>query len=252
MLDDDASGRETETMAAQLRHWLEGVRALRRLRSDDPRAKDHLRLKAWQSDRLARTYADLLEDPRYHAAAEFFLNDLYGTRDFTARDAEVERIVPMLERMLPDRALTTLGQAMRMDFLSESLDIDMVTQLRRLGDCDRIDDDLYRRAYRACGRRHDREEQIALIGSIGHSLDRLTHIPMLGATLRLMRAPAEKAGLTHVQNFLQSGFDAFRRMKGADIFLETIDARETGLMRGWFGEGERPPPARPVRRPAPP
>ena len=253
MSSEESSARSEEAIGVQLRRWVDGVRALRCQRSADPEAEDYLRLKAWQSGRLMRTYADLLENPRYHAAAEFFLGELYGTKDFAARDAELERIVPTLERMLPDRALTTIVQAMRMDYLSESLDIDMVTQLRRLGGCNRVDDDLYREAYSACGRHADREEQIALIGRIGRSLDRLTRIPLISTTLRLMKGPAEMAGLARVQNFLQTGFDAFRRMKGADEFLATINDRETELMRGWFGEGEPPPPPiKPVRRPARP
>ncbi len=36
-------------------------------------------LRAWQSQRLARTYADLLADPRYRPACEFFLENIYVT-----------------------------------------------------------------------------------------------------------------------------------------------------------------------------
>jgi hypothetical protein len=40
-------------------------------------------LRAWQSQRLRRTYADLLDDPRYRPACLFFLNDIYAARDFS-------------------------------------------------------------------------------------------------------------------------------------------------------------------------
>ena len=39
----------------------------------------------------ARTHADLLASERYHDAARFFLEDLYGTKDFSACDARVRR-----------------------------------------------------------------------------------------------------------------------------------------------------------------
>ena len=42
----------------------------------------------------------------------------------------------------------------------------------------------------------------------------------------MMRKPARAAGLGALQDFLERGFDAFRRMKGAREFLATIDARE--------------------------
>ena len=44
------------------------------------------RLRRWQSTRLARTHADVLHNPRYRPAAEFFLDELYGDRDFRQRE----------------------------------------------------------------------------------------------------------------------------------------------------------------------
>jgi hypothetical protein len=92
----------------------------------DPEAADYPLLKQWQADRLARTYADLLASERYAPAAEFFLSDLYGPKDFRSRDEELARVVPVMVRVLPARALLTLLEAVKMDTLSESLDTDMV------------------------------------------------------------------------------------------------------------------------------
>jgi hypothetical protein len=230
MNDPDIASRDKQAIGASLLRHLDIASGLRRARAADAHPDDHRRLKAWQSERLAHTYRDLLEEPRYRPAAAFFLEDLYGVKDFSARDAEVERILPTLIQMLPRRALLTLDEAMRMDALSESLDADMVAQLRRLGRADTIDEATYRDAYRACGRRSDREAQIALVASIGRSLERLTHVPMLGATLRLMKGPAKKAGLGNLQDFLESGFHAFREMGDASRFVATIDRRETEFM----------------------
>ena len=79
-------------------------------------------LKAWQAQRLARTYADLVGQPRYAAATRFFLEDLYGPKDFSARDGELLRIVPVMERLLPDSALETAALAIELEALSERLD----------------------------------------------------------------------------------------------------------------------------------
>jgi hypothetical protein len=225
-----------EALGAALRHHLDEVSRLRQARCADPAPQDHLQLKAWQSNRLARTYPDLLADARHRPAAEFFLDELYGTNDFTARDAEVARIVPTLVAMLPARALFTLGEAVRMDAISESLDADMVARLRAVGKINQIDDQTYAAAYRACGRRDDRIVQLKLVEDIGATLDRLTRMPLLGVTLKMMRAPAEMAGLGSLHSFLQHGFQAFKHMHGADYFLATILERETHLMEQFFGD----------------
>ncbi|HSQ73148.1 MAG TPA: hypothetical protein VLM87_12070, partial [Rubrivivax sp.] len=56
----------------------------------DPKLSGRLRsLARFQASRLAATYADLRESPRYRDAVEFFLTDLYGPQDLSARDEQV-------------------------------------------------------------------------------------------------------------------------------------------------------------------
>ena len=49
-----------------------------------------------------------------------------------------------------------------------------------------------------------------------------------------MRGPAAAAGVSEIQEFLERGYTAFREMKGATEFLETITARERALSQAWF------------------
>jgi hypothetical protein len=72
---------------------LEGVDAATRARRDE--------LRAWQARRLAFTHADLLATPRYRDATRFFLDELYGVKDFSQRDAELARVVGILAAELP-------------------------------------------------------------------------------------------------------------------------------------------------------
>lgn len=224
-------------LAAELQRELEAARQLRLARAADPDAADHLRLRAWQSARLARSHADLLGEPRHAAAARFFLDELYGTHDFSERDAQLARVLPRLVAALPERALATLVDALALDALSESLDADMVVQLRRSARIADLDGPAYAAAYRTVGRPDDRARQIALTGRIGHTLDQLTRLPLLGGSLRLMRRPAELAGLGGLHHFLQTGYDAFRSMHGADAFLARVVQRETALMQRLFDGG---------------
>lgn len=198
------------------------------------------RLKAWQAARLAGTYADLLASDRYRPATEFFLSDLYGPGDFRGRDEGLARVIPAMCAMLPAGALHTIWAAVRLDRLSESLDVDVAKALRRTKAVDRIDDASYGDAYRAAGRRADREEQIALTIDIGAALDELTRSRSLRTALVLMRKPAQVAGFGDLQDFLERGFNAFRHMQGAKEFLATVTGREREVMRRLFAATPKP------------
>ena len=226
-LDKQAIGRELAASIAE-------AQALRADRMGDSDPDDFRRLKEWQAARLASSYTELLTSPRHKPAAEFFLSDLYGPKDFRSRDDELARVVPIMVHVLPAKALMTLLEAVKMDTLSESLDTAMVLALRKLGKSKAIDWPAYVAAYRACGRRKDRELQIALIDKIGKTLDRLTRIPLIHFSLRLMNRPAHLAGLGDLHSFLQRGFDAFSAMKGANEFLAIVTERETALMQELF------------------
>jgi hypothetical protein len=58
---------------------------------------------------------------------------------------------------------------------------------------------------------------------------------MLRHSLRAMRIPARAAGLAALQTFLESGFDTFRGLRGADEFLAQIVKRERSLAASLFG-----------------
>jgi hypothetical protein len=230
-MEDD---RDKESIGNELATCIAEARDLRAARAADPEPADFPRLKEWQAARLAGTYADLLASPRHRPAAEFFLSDLYGPKDFRSRDEELARVVPIMVHVLPAKALMTLLEAVKMDTLSESLDSAMVFALRKLGRNKAIDWPAYVAAYRACGRRKDREQQIILIDKIGKTLDRLTRMPLIHFSLKLMNGPAHMAGLGDLHSFLQRGFDAFSCMKGADEFLAIVTERETALMKELF------------------
>jgi len=189
-------------------------------------------VKRYQSERFRRTYADLLASPRYRAAALFFLEDLYGEKDFEQRDREALRIAPKLARMLPDRAVETLALAVELDELSEVLDARLAAEI-----APPIDDAVYARGYRRVGTRPERERQIAMVDRIGRALDGLARMPLLAGMLHVMRAPAEAAGLQHLHYFLVRGFDSFKAMRGAGDFLATINRREIALMNEILGAG---------------
>jgi hypothetical protein len=198
------------------------------------------RLARWQAARLRRTYADLDAVPRYAAAVEFFEADLYGGADFARRDADIARVAPLLVMTLPARVIATVADAMAVNALSQELDRALLARLPRADGCFTVAE--YCGAYRHPEDRPARERQIRLIAGIGAALDRFVRMPLLHAALVMMRQPARLAGMNVLHDFLERGFEAFRKMGGADEFLAAIVDRETALMNAIFDGATAPFP----------
>ena len=185
-------------------------------------------LKRFQTQRLAKSHQDLLESRRYRLATRFFLDDLYGEKDFSQRDQELARVIPTLARFLPESALGTIADAIELDALSEALDQRMaahgLSQEGAIWSAAR-----YAQAFQAVGCTFERHQQLVLVQKIGQTLDRLVRNPLLGGLLVTMAGPARLAGVPTMHDFLTRGFMAFQSMAGAKDFLKTIGDREKHL-----------------------
>lgn len=196
-------------------------------------------LQDWQRARLARSYADLAGQPHNAAAAQFFLTELYGGQDVRERDRAVERVLPVMERMLPRPMRATLAEAFELQALSLDFDIDMARRLDAGGDRP-LDVARYAELYRACGRQEDRRRQIEMIRRLGQDLQRVVHKPMVLWLVRMMRGPAHSAGFGALQDFLERGLEAFRALDGDPEFVETIYRRERRAMQALFAGDAAP------------
>ena len=190
-------------------------------------------LKVYQAQRFERCYDDLVAQPRYAAATTFFLEELYGPQEFVERDDQFARIVPALVRLAPEGLMNTLTALAELHALSESLDDSAAGALGGLP----VDAARYVRAWQATGQPEQRERQLALTLQIGHSLERYTRSPMLRLSLQMMRAPAQAAGLSALQQTLERGLAAFAAMAGAGEFLAVIVERERALAAALFQPG---------------
>lgn len=221
--------------AQDLDHLLARRRELASRGPDAGRYASRLRaLRSWQAARLAHTYRDLHYEPRYAAALDFFFSDLYGPGDFAPRDRELMRAWHYLKRALPATLLQVLRRAIELDVLTAELDQAMVAVLGH----GEIGSAQYAQAYREVGRRDARQRQIDLIIGAGEDLERTVRHAWLGGLLRVAHAPAHAAGFGVLQDFLECGYDAFRRMGGARVLLEAIRQRETVLMEALLADGE--------------
>ena len=187
-------------------------------------------LKDYQQRRFSRSYAVLLGSPRYGGAAEFFLRDLYGPDDFSARDAQFARVVPGLVRLFPADVIKTVCLLAELHAISEQLD----SRMAHAAAATPVTAAAYVQAWQSVGEPALRQRQIDLTMAIGAALEAYTRKPLLRQALRMMRGPASAAGMSALQNFLEKGFDTFKAMKGADEFLAAIKVREQALARALF------------------
>lgn len=215
--------------AAALVREMERVQRLHRERVANPIMAGALdRLALWQSRRLSMTYADLAVDRRYTAAIVFFENDLYGTADYARRDADLARIVPIILRVVPAGIVAAIALATELNALSQELDRALLARLPHADGHFTVAE--YCKAYRRAGNIPLRRRQVQLIVEVGLTLDRYVGRRMLRSALAMMRQPANLANLSSLHEFLERGFGAFGAMRGAGVFLDTINERETAIL----------------------
>ncbi len=187
-------------MSAEFRHRLarrlEWQRAL-----NDPTKEPRNRLptlaplRQWQSRRLAQSFKDFLANPAMRPAAEFFLSDLYADRDFSARDRDAARVLPMMSRFLPDSLLRAATDAIELAVLSHALDMRMAEHLAtRPNPNAAITVADYTRAYQHGNYRRLRQHQIELVLRVGHALDAAVKKHGVYKLLRAARIPAQSCG----------------------------------------------------------
>lgn len=221
---------------ARLGKWLATHQALHDpVREPRNRSRWLAPLRQWQAQRLRTSFGRFLDDPRRRPAAEFFLTDVYGDHDFARRDADIARVLPTMQRLLPASLLDTMADGIELGALTHALDLDVVDVLQRLAPRRRtLDADLYARAYRIAGTPRRRARQIELLKSVGDGLANALAMPGVQALLRLSRMPARAAGLGELQGFLERGFAAFAGLGDARGFIAEIVASEREASRRLF------------------
>ncbi|OOG43863.1 hypothetical protein [Polaromonas sp. A23] len=219
--------------ATRIREAMETVSELRQERAADRvHHAASLEIKRLQAQRFKASYADLLQSPRYQRAANFFLNELYSDRDYAHRDQQFSRIANTIARLFPAAVVETAVSMAEVHALTEQLDERMAKQWLQHPDGTLAA--RYIQCWRAVADIPTRQHQLQVILHLGTELDQLTRMRGLRSLLKVMRTPAGAAGLSSLQRFLESGFDAFADMKGATEFLDVVEERESNWIRSLF------------------
>ena len=158
-------------------------------------------LQHWQCERLLVTHDDLAQQKRYQKAMAFFVEELYGPKDFSQRDADLVRVIPKLAKVLPDKAMNAMDDALSLNALSFDLDMAMAQYLKAHFPDEPINRDNYALAYRHVGRIDDRTHQIDIISHLGDQLADVIKIRGIGMLISLSRRPAKLAGVLALHEF---------------------------------------------------
>ena len=198
-------------------------------------------LRVWQSQRLARTYADLLEVPRYTPACRFFLDDIYAERDFSQRDHDLETMYEFMRRFVPDAVSRPAALTIKLHRMTDALDQQLLDVLvNQVGITDSITVEQYAEAYRLCDNYRERVEQIDAIIEICEHIDGIVRNPITGPALSLAKRPLRGAGYGEVVNFLERGYDSFKRMHGSHHFRKTLHDRELSALDRMYAHDPDP------------
>jgi hypothetical protein len=198
-------------------------------------------LRVWQGERLAHTYTDLLEQPRYRPACLFFLDDIYAARDFSQRDHDLETMYEFMRRFVPDAVSRPAALTIKLHRMTEALDRQLTDVLvGQLGVSDSITVDQYAEAYRRCDNYRKRVEQIDAIIEICEHIDGIVRNPITGPALGIAKRPLRGAGYGEVVSFLERGYDSFKRMHGSRHFRKTLREREIEILDRMYAHDPEP------------
>ena len=188
-------------------------------------------LRQWQCSRLLFSYDSLYQKKQYRPAMDFFTAELYGPNDFTQRDEDIKKVLPLMERVLSEETIASFEIALKLNTLSYQLDFDLV---RNLGDITNISNEDYALAYRNCNNLEQRQMQLNLIEMLSGNLSGIANKTSIMMLLKLSRKPAKLAGLGELQSILEKGASAFRKIKKIEDFINPILQGEKEIMQNLF------------------
>ncbi|MFT7409906.1 MAG: hypothetical protein ACI9EX_000486 [Oleispira sp.] len=199
------------------------------------------KLQTWQTNRLLTTHDDLWNSKRFKPVMQFFVDELYGPKDFSDRDIELTSALPNIAKIIPYKGLKSLKTALRLDCLSLQLDIAFA---QKLGS-GIINRSSYFNFYRQSSHQSQREEQIQLLENLSLDLPKVVKVPGISIILMLSRKPAKVAGVESLHAFLEKGFNSFKKIGNVHDFIDPVISRERAMMHALFaakGAAENPLP----------
>jgi hypothetical protein len=182
-------------------------------------------LQRFQSNRLRRDHADLAAENQYRDIGEFFFEEMYGPRDFSARDEQARRLHQFVH-LVPGIAVGDVQKVLQLLEVTNRLDDALVVWLLELGAPIDFDEQIYERAYRLADNYDDRVLQIDLARDSLYNVYRMARRPLVGVALERTQGLAQRVGMADIHRFLRLGFRAIQPVCDIHRFVETVVLRE--------------------------
>jgi len=221
----------------ELREYTERSNAIHEEYLSDPALnKKYRRFVTWQTDYMLSFYEDLRISEDYSRAVDFVVSELIGIK-VSKRDQDIARIVPIMSKMLPEKALRTMAVAMRLNARVLEINLSICRTLYTANSgSEKFSEADYCVASRQAGSLDECLELIKLTIEVGRNLDQVIRIPMIGSMLYAMRMPARLWGFAAMQEFLEQGYKTFDALEDVDRFLDVMGNRMTEVFTRIFTE----------------
>jgi hypothetical protein len=215
-----------------------GLRQLADLQAQVQQSPAHRRwsthILRHRSARMFAAYADLRQQGRYAAAVDFLINDLFGPNSLCYRELGLQKAEATMLRVLPEGLLQAVGQAVEFSLLTMRLDLKLAEILDSMGTTGTPDEEKVIVALRMTAAYEDYRRQIGLVLEIGGEIESIVHKPFVTIGLKMCRQPARMMGLGELQDYLERGVAAFKRMRDSAEFFRVFQQRETLYLQSVF------------------
>lgn len=241
-------------LVAQVSRHLHTVQTLQEMALDAKLLPLIQGVQAWQTLRMQSTHQAHMSNPDTAPALAFFVEQIYGPKDFSQRDADIKRVVPKMHKYMPSKALFSLESALRLHALSYELDYVLALELKKhvtaanrqfvtpnQTDANKriiINQQTYAAAFVSGHNGHLRQEQISLLEELGNNLSDAVAIKGVAMMLALSKHPARMKGLQTLHLFLQDGYKAFKKIPNSQTFMREIISKEAHLVALLFTKEE--------------
>lgn len=193
-----------------------------------------LALQQFQSQRLRRDHSDLAEEPQYHRLGEFFFEEMYGPRDFQARDEQARRLQQFVH-LAPGMNIGDVQNVLELIDLTNRLDEAVGEWMLKLGSSLQIDEALYEQAYKLADSYAERVRQIELVRHSLYNVYRMAKRPLIGTVLKRSQGLAQTVGMADIHRFLRTGYEAIQSVRDIHRFVETVCVREQDRLDRIYG-----------------
>lgn len=160
-----------------------------------------------------------------HPLPDFFAKHMLGDMDLGGLERDPDDSARRINRLLGD--VRAAAAAIEFGALTRELDYAVAS---RLGDCP-PGVVAYARAYRAVGRRADRERQLGLVAFVAEDLSGVARSKLAYSAFKLAKRPARAAGFATIYDLSAAGFDAVRADKQAEQRIAEWLAVEQSLIQ---------------------